>query len=487
MKNFIATCCLVAVTGISAHAQVTVTSGSNTQPFKLEKKQPSFSAFSNAGADYFFIKRVQNFENINTMIVADKTGNIKTLKDIRIDRGTFTDNADVKTVIVMASKTGAFIERRTKSANKSSLTVRLVDDNGNLGADEPVGDISFTKFSNPGDWYVAATPDKKHVAVIAQLPHEKDTPDQFKYFFLDENFKEISKGQLSFSGDTKKIPIFNFLASDKGDLYLIAEEFDKSYKYPVVYKVAAGAAGSSIIPVMVPDPSLRNLNYTASVNNAGDLILAGYTQQKRTFSAGDVATMGTWLFNSSKPTEVKIFPFDKPVISLTARNIVYNGDNFFLVGEQYKEDKEATSMAAMQRAPFDENFTYTHGDIQVTAFSSDGAKKFDITVSRNKWTATNFDESLMLASGIINNKLALIFNDQYGKYFTDYRELKNYKLPVAVLVNNDGLMEAPVSFVKELNSRSSYYTLLPQFFNANNGRVTVLMNTNEGIKTEIFK
>jgi hypothetical protein len=182
---------------------------------------------------------------------------------------------------------------------------------------------------------------------------------------------------------------------------------------------------------------------------------------------------------------VKTFAFDKPIAGLTARSIVYNGDTFFLVGEQYKAEKEAPP-AGTSALSMEENYRYEHGDIMVTGFSNDGAKKFDITVSRNRWSAHNFDSEFMVASGVINNKLAVIFNDQYGKYF-DERYYKNYKLPVAVSITNNGLMEAPVHFEKELNVKVATYTLMPLFFSASNGRVTLLSANAQSVKTITFQ
>nr|WP_067057135.1 hypothetical protein [Mucilaginibacter sp. L294] len=323
------------------------------------------------------------------------------------------------------------------------------------------------------------------MAVVAQLPHVKDTPDQFKYVILDDNLKETGKGEFSFAGNPKKIQVKDFLASDKGELFLIGEDYDKSFTYPVVYKATAGSASGSIIPVIIANPDQKNYNYLSSVNTAGQLVIAGYMHQKKTFSINDTKAIGVWLFNSSKPAEVKTFMFTSQIESLTARNIVFNDNTLYLIGEQYRANKLPSTGNAMQRLNAEEEFDYEHKDIMVTAFSSDGAKKFDIPFSR-KLTSRNYDQDLMIASGIVNNKLALVFNDQYGKYF-EGNTYKYYKLPVAVLINNDGLMEAPVNFAKELDTKVTSYTLMPQYFSSGNGNLVILLQNNETVKTATFK
>ncbi|MDR3696145.1 hypothetical protein [Mucilaginibacter sp.] len=483
MKYFLLS--LALLMGLSAFAQVQVAQGNNSPQFSLSK-QVDFTSFTTAKADYFVLKRTEHFENINTLIVADKSGSIITDKEIRVNMGSFNNQSGVKNLLVVNSTPVVFVGNRDKNAGKNTLTASTIDDNGNIStAMVTIGSMDFEKMSNAGDWYAALTPDQKHVAVIGKSPYEKGTATQFSYFMLDDKLQVTGKGTFTFAGNDKNIYVTNFLASDKGDLYIIADDFDKSYKHPTLYKYSVGGTGV-IVPVMTADPGLKNLNYIARLSPRGDLVLAGYMQKKSTFSAGDPAAIGTWMFNSSKSNEVKTFNFDKPITNATARNLVYNGDVWFLVGEQYKADKVETTVSGPAAANFEEIYNYTHGDIIVTGFSADGSsKKFDLSVER-QWTAKDFDQDLTVASGTIGNKLAVVFNDQYGKYIDD-RYHKNLKLPVAVLVSNAGVVDSPVIFANELDVKVSSYTLYPQFFNNDQGHLMVLSGNAQSIKTVTFQ
>ncbi|GAA4314231.1 hypothetical protein GCM10023149_10320 [Mucilaginibacter gynuensis] len=467
-----------------ATAQIKVTQGSNSQPFTLTK-HPSFSSYSNATANYFITSRTEHFENINNMVVADKTGNIIAANDVRLNMGVFNNTYGVDKLIVTGNGPVVFVENHSKAALKNTFSVRSVDNNGTISNTETViGVIDFLKMSNPGKWYVALSPDHKHIAVVAQSPHQKNIPDQFTYYLLDENFKETGKGQFSFAGNTKEISVWDFLASDKGDLYLLSEDYDQSYKLPMIYKYSINGQ-PTIIPVLLPDPKLRNLSYTYKVNPDGDLIIAGYTQKKQSFTAGDVQATGTYLFTTAKPAEPKIFAFEKPVTNMTAINIIFNGDTFYLIGEQFKEEKEQFKGNALSAAALDDVYNYQHNDVGVTGFSAAFVKKFDIFMSR-KWVGHEYDQDLAIASGIMNNKLALIYNDEYGKYIDD--KFRRYtKLPVAVLITNDGLMETPVNFAKQLDVVVSTYTLYPQFFNNSDGKMVLISGNMQSVKTVSFQ
>src|SRR3569833_3331134 len=72
---------LAVLASIGAGAQIKVTQGNNSQPFKITK-QPNFTSFSNDNANYFLMNRSEHFVKINTLVIADKTGNISTATDI---------------------------------------------------------------------------------------------------------------------------------------------------------------------------------------------------------------------------------------------------------------------------------------------------------------------------------------------------------------------------------------------------------------------
>lgn len=471
---------------INAVGQVKVTIGQNSPEF-VTQKQTSFTSYSTADIDYFMISRLNSFQKIHTMLTVDKTGTIITSKDVTVDMGLWNNRFDVLDLVVVGNKSLIIFQNQIKASLKNQLVAKAVDVNGNIAADGTnLASIDFLKMSKGGKWYISVTPDKKHMAVIGLNPHIKETSDLVNYYIFDENLKETRKGQFSFAGYTKELSFETFQVSDKGDLYMTDKEYEKTYSYPMLYKFSVEGT-STIIPVMITDPTLKNLSYTSDLSPEGDLIIAGYTQKKANFTAGDIANNGTWLFNSAKPTEVKTFKSETGFASIVARKIIQNGDTFYLVGEQYKQEE---IKAIKTSAPYqfnDPTYKYIHGDIIVNAYSQDGSIKFEIPISR-KMISNDSDPNLMVGTGVINNKLAVIYNDQYNKYFEDKLHVYSYlKVPVAVLVTNDGLMEAPIQFAKELDIKNtSTYILLPQYTVSSGGKITVLSANSKAVNTMTF-
>lgn len=465
---------------ITAQAQVTVVTGS-PKLFNMAK-QPAFSAMSRENEHSFVFKHTVNALEVYTLVTADNAGNIKEVKELKINNGVFNNASYITGVYLIGGKLVAVIENPDKTAGLNRLSLRLIENGEVSTKDIPVGAMEFEKLMNQGNWFVSVTQDQDHLAVVGQMPRDKDEPNRYKYFFLDASLQVTKKGQLSFPDDSKRVNFHKFHASDKGDLYLIETGIEKSYKYINVFKASVTGSNGSINAVQPADPSQKIMSYTSAVNEAGDLIIAGYYKKKAGIVVGDEEGRGSWWY-SSADGKMTVHEFEKPVSNLNAFGLVKNGHTWFLVGGQYKADREApTGVGTMK---MEENYNYKHHDVWVTAFEENGARKFDIPLAKN-YTARNFDADLYPAFGILNGKLAVVYNDHYGKYFPGDPS-STFKLPVLVYISNDGLMEPPVHFAKELQGTGTSYTLYPRIFTSGKKELVLLSGNGTAVKGVVFK
>ena len=469
--------------GSSSFSQVTVSHGTS-QEFMLNNKNTNYLSYATSNSTYFIFRKTKfNVVFESYIALANQAGQLSPIRELAFNNGVINNSFEINAMDVINNELVVFVENRNKAEGKNFLSTRILDEKGYFtGAENPIASIPFLKMINPGKWFISVTPDKKHIAVVGKLPYEKGKPVQFQYYFLDNSFKQLSNGTFSDPSIVKDIYIEKFYASDKGEFYLIGNEYDKTYQYPVLYKASINSPKVTIKSLKIEDPSLKNIGYKSTMNANNDLILAGYTQIKKTLTIGNPVA-GTWTYISSKP-EVTIANFEKPVEDLVAVNILSNGSTFYVIGEQYKKERETPT--SEQILAHEENFNYFYGNILVSGFSEDGQKKFDIPVSR-KWSSRNTFEDISFASSIMNNKLSLVFNDQYIKYGETYDSYKQYKLPVAISITNDGLMEQPQALIKEFDILNNSFKLYPFFFNADNDRMVILSADYRSIKPVIFK
>jgi len=473
---------LMSISFVGAMAQPTLVQG-NEMPFTF-KKQPSVLMLPNGDGASFVFKSKDYSWPFPTLVNVASNGSVTQVGEIRYQQGVMGNMTDMLNVHSLNGKIIMLFESRNKGANTNRLIARTIDAKGVLGTEEKeVGNFAFEKMGKSGDWYTCVTPDGKHLAIIGQVPAEKETLIQFKYYFLDEDLKAIGSGQFTFPETMKRQFMNSFYASNKGDFYLIKNEFEKGYRYPVVYKSKMGDAVGTVVSVMPENPKQKFMNYVAGVDAEGDLVIAGYIKDKAFLTVGDDQATGSWSYHMTSG-KLNISIFEKPISNATAQGVLFNNGTTFLVGEQLKADRETPT--TQQGLAMEENYKYIHNDVLITAFDKDGVKKFDLSTSK-KFTGRNFDQDLFPAYGIVNNKLALVYNDTYGKYVPN-TSYENYKVPVLVYINNDGLMEAPVHLDKEFQTTRSSYTLYPQFFvAAPTSGIIMLAGNGSSVKGVIIK
>lgn len=429
-----------------------------------------FLSYSNQQNDFMLIGRMENTEKIYSLIMTDDGDEIVTASNIRVATEVGDNHFKLAGLALAGSNLTAFVESHNRKTGRNVMAMQAVDKNGGLTSEGMlVGYFDFVKADHPGLWHIASSPDQKKIALVAQLPHELNKPERFKYFFMDENLTMTHTGEFTINNQNDKtaagyqgLQISNFLVSDKGALYLIAAGSAESHHFPVVYKGMAGSDQCVPLPVGGAAGDYECGNYRAMVNPAGDLIIAGYFQKKGGTGGMDALTSGSWIFNASGQG-IKLSAFETPAPVLTADHLVSGRDTYFLVG---------CSRAGMH----------------VSGFNAAGNKKFEIPVARDLMAGMAMHDHSGnkarpeegIASGVLGDRLCLIYNDLAGKYKAGGTGL----VTVGLFVNNEGLAGAPVVY----DSLTADNTLLlPHFFNASADHIRVLASAEDEVKVITFR
>ena len=449
----------------------------------LINKTTKCSSFGLNGNSYFVLKNTEEFNEKYSLLSVSADGNNINNIPLVIDGGTLYNMNSVTGIDRVGKTAFVAIENRNKNEGKNTFIIRTLSDKGALGAEKKeIGFIPYTKMIDPGTWLYYVTNDKQHVAVVAIYPAVKGEPQLGKFYFLDNAFDVITTADLNIPAtEKKKNYFFNLLASDKGDVYLVNNEYEKStYKIPVVYSKLANQNTFTENTVLLKEP-YRVFDYTASITETGSLLLGGYTQEKRgSISFGSTSIKGVWFYNSDKPTETNIMDFDKSISNVKILALLNNGNTAFLVGEQVIEKKEPRPAGYMG---FDENYFYEYNDIVVTGYNVPNNTKFDIQLPR-KMAGRNFLADLAPSVGIVNEKLCILYNDDLKKFV---ESSYSYKVPVTVLINNDGLMEQPIHYAKQFNTGNTGYNVLCNFAFFKSNQFTTLSLSGKYVKGAIFK
>ncbi len=467
-------------------AQMKVTQGNEVE-YKFIKK-PTQSNFYVNNKTTFIIKQTNGVNDQFDLFTVGEDAKLSQPQPIQIELGTFKNMNTINSFQQVGNKIYMLVENCNKSDEQNTLSMRTVSENSNFGTPKTIGSIPYTRMIDPGTWLAYVTPDKQHIALVAVYPKEKQQPQKGKYYFLDASLNVLSSGDISIGDEKKKNYSFQMLASDKGDIYLINTEFDKSYRFAVVYRKSPEEKTFTEFACLLPE-NLKNVDFTAGVAPAGNLIVAGYTQAKATMRIGDIREQanGIWVYNSDNPASLVTLPFEKTIPAMRATAINFNGGTAYITGEQITEKKEGMTQGSsgfMGGTSFEENFSYTYEDLVITGYDMTAGTKFDIPLSR-KFTARNTTYDLTPGVGVKNGKFTLLYNDDLRKYIDklDY----TIKVPVVISVTKEGLMETPEHFEKELNVRSGGYTTLSYLTQVNDQYVVTLQYNGYTLKAAVLK
>jgi hypothetical protein len=441
---------------------------SETNQFAL-KPGIDFFSYSNQQNDFMLIGRMENTEKIYSLVMTDEGDEIVTASNIRVATEVGDNHFKLAGLALAGSNLTAFVESHNRQTGRNVMAMQAVDKNGGLTSEGMlVGYFDFNKADDPGFWHIASSVDQKKIALVAHLPYESGKPEKFKYFFMDENLTMTHTGEFSVNSENAKttgykgLSVTDFLVSDRGDLYLIAAGSAENHHFPLVYKGLAGSNQCVAIPLGGTSADDECGNYRATVNPAGDLILAGYYQKKGGANGKDASASGSWNF-STVGHGIKLSAFEMPVPGLSADHLVGGPDAYFLVG-------------------------CSQAGIHISGFNAAGNKKFEIPVARDLMAGmTMHDHSSSkakpeegIASGALDGKLCLIYNDLAGKYKAGGTGL----VTVGLSVSSEGLASAPVVY----DSLTADNTLLlPKFYSANADHIRVLASAENAVKVITFR
>jgi len=410
---------------------------STAKPFVLETGT-EFLSYSNEWNDFLLFGRDEHTEKVYSLLMTDENDELVITSNIRVATQVEDNHFSLAGLALAGRNLTAFVESRNFKTGRNVMAMQAVDNKGGLTSEGMlVGYFDFAKAEQPGTWHISSSPDQKSIALIAQLPHVPNAADKFMYFFINENLTITHKGEFSAGGvNDKPLKLKQFLTSDKGELYLIAEGVKGKGHFPIVYKANLSGDLAAELPVGLSGGQYQSGSYKGNINPEGELVLAGYLE-----NGNPLKPCGTWSFNSSGP-QIRINLFEKTLKfsgadqNFEVLNVLFNKETYFLVGKSKNQ-------------------------IHVNGFDTNGSRKFDILLNADLNTSSG------MASGILQDQLCLLYNQPSLS---------------ATAISNNGIVSSPEKYTS-LSDKAVY----PQFFIANENHIAVISKTGEEVSVITFR
>ncbi|MEO8147612.1 MAG: hypothetical protein ABI723_08250 [Bacteroidia bacterium] len=463
---------------------LTLTPGSEAATQLVKKSE--YQSFTSGSDRYFITKAYKDAFMHYSLLSYDARGQVTYNGELKIKGGVFNNTFGIDDVLPLGNKVYAMVEHLDKAAGKNTLLARVFDAPGSISEKETeVMNIPFEKLMNSGFNFSVVSPDKNTLAVIGEMPFDKEQPAKFKVVLFDKDFKKTAEGEINLPGENTKKKSMTAYVSNNGVVYLLKETFTNKGEIVLGVYQFNPAKGNDvkeyIIEVTPPD---QIYSYTCEVNPNNELIVIGTYYKRQALTVGGTLTSGVFYFTNKGLSEklFKTFPLEAPIENLTARKIFVNDNTIFLTAEQYREETEKQAPGYMS---FDYNYNYTHKNDYVIGMNDDGTKKFQIELAKD-FTVRNFDRQFYSGYFICNGKLTVVYNDQTKKYMPS-DSYYGYQIPLLVQITNDGLMQSPVIFKDNLKLERSFILYPSLGVQDANNQVALLMGNGAYMKILTIK
>jgi hypothetical protein len=134
--------------------------------------------------------------------------------------------------------------------------------------------LEIKNISNHGSFKVNISPSGKTILVTTELPVDKSKNESARFSVYDEKLNKITDLSLSFSVTSKPNPVNKPFVTDRGDIYLIKKDREKTdYKF-FLYAYNAELKGWNQKQITIPGKKIADID--AGINSSQEFIVAGF-------------------------------------------------------------------------------------------------------------------------------------------------------------------------------------------------------------------
>lgn len=173
--------------------------------------------------------------------------------------------------IIQHVYTGFYSRIDEKKNTNELIAVRFGD---NVGIETVMDSYELKSISNTAAYQVAISPKGDAIAVLKESFVEKNKQESADVFVYGPDLNKLSELSLTFSAASKPNPVNKIYVTDKGDVYIIKKDREKTdYKF-YVHAYNAELKGWNQKQINIPGKMVSDID--ACMNNSQEFIVAGF-------------------------------------------------------------------------------------------------------------------------------------------------------------------------------------------------------------------
>ncbi|MFT3793845.1 hypothetical protein [Flavobacterium sp.] len=340
----------------------------------------------------------------------------------------------------------AFYSLYNKTSRENELYVEKDDiDSGSKTKVEMVAKVPGKSGTNPGNFYVAQSANRKFYAIVAQPLYDKKINEKITLVLLDANFKEVKKLEYEFPFSSKQSGDQTIFVSDNGQVFLIKNiDLPKMKPYLSAYFWNTSANTVSEESLKLENDLQINAIKGQFLNN--ELYLNGTTDAAERYAVTwGQASPAVGIFAAKFTADGKlVYAKNNPVEkykNLVTSEAIIDADKIWVIYDQKYKAKRR--QPADKNDPLNYKYDYVYdsaGTVVLMIDNATGKMDWISNIKNNERTTENDNGAFNAAMVFLKNgKLSVIYNDtrNFGKaLLPDLR-----RVPVIEMFDRSGKSE----------------------------------------------
>lgn len=262
---------------------------------------------------------------------------------------------------------------------------------------------------NSGNFGVNVSPDGTKIAVISELPYQKDGMEGCIVTMFDDQFKQIWKKSYSFAYESSKAPKNEIFVNNSGVVFILKQiNLKKAFDQFSLFTFSLD--GKAVVEKKL---DLGNgfviATYKELFKSNGDLVLAGYSYMNKKIGVNVEKPDGQFYVEINAANgELRVAKLNpmKPDWIVAARLLLL-GDNSICLTSEHR------SVASLPSdKPGEYRNSYSYGAVYLTKFGADGSPVWQYDFNKTMLTQNDGGRFITTYSWADGNDINLFFCDE---------------------------------------------------------------------------
>jgi len=343
----------------------------------------------------------------------------KTTATGKIESGPLAfDDANIyENVLALGDQLYLFKYHFVKKDTKLALNYYPINAKSERGAAVELVKFTAEKAMNSGNFTVMASPDGSKLAVLGDLPAEKEMMEKCIVWVFDKDLKEIWKKEYEFPYESSKGPMNKMYVNNNGVVFIEKKvPVKKSIDIHTIFTFTEGGKDVKETKLSMATDAILS-TYKTAFDKEGNLLMAGFYYIDKKVGINVETPNGPFYVKvNAKDGSIPIQVANKSELIQNLRTVsitLLEDNSIILTGEQVYEKSEPKNPGTTS---MEYNYSFNNMAILTVKLNSDGTMAWENRINRDLKSMNDNGKLNSVYTMVNGDKIRLIYRDLFYKH-----------------------------------------------------------------------